>query len=379
MSHATPYPKPLPLAAGTSGPVRYDASYEHSEGGEQQTTVELNETIRKIQTTVYQDSGRAMRGVHAKSHGLIFGQLRVLSGLPGALAQGLFATPATYPVVMRLSTIPGDVLDDAVSTPRGMAIKVIGVPGARVLGSEGDITQDFVLANGAAFAKPQVKSFLSGLKLLAKTTDKAQNLKKALSTVMRGAERVVEAFGGESPTLMTLGGYPETHLLGDTFYSQAALLYGEYMAKVSLAPVSPSLLALVKAPLDVGGRPDGLRQAVANFFKTQSAEWEVRVQLCLDPQIMPIEDASIEWAQDKSPYVAVARISAEPQSTWSAKRVAAVDEGMSFSPWHALASHRPLGAVMRVRRTVYEAAAQLRAERNGRIIKEPRSMAEVDR
>jgi hypothetical protein len=50
---------------------------------------------------------------------------------------------------------------------------------------------------------------------------------------------------------------------------------------------------------------------------------------------------------------------------------------MSFSPWHSLAAHRPLGAVMRVRRTVYEAAAAMRAERNGRIIKEPRSIDEV--
>src|SRR5258708_6928935 len=37
---------------------------------------------------------------------------------------------------MRFSTIPGDILDDSVSTPRGLAIKVIGVEGERLEGSE---------------------------------------------------------------------------------------------------------------------------------------------------------------------------------------------------------------------------------------------------
>jgi len=377
MSNVKPVFHAWAAQSGAPVPIRYDASCEQREGNEQQTARELSETIKTIQAKVFEDSGHARRGVHAKSHGILAGQLRVLSGLPAALAQGLFAKAATYPCIMRLSTIPGDVLDDGVSTPRGMALKVIGVLGARVLGSESDVTQDFVLANGATFAKPHVKSFLNSLKLLAKTTDKAPALKKALSTVMRGAERVVEAFGGESPAIMTLGGYPQTHLLGDTFYSQGAVLYGEYMAKVSLVPVSPSLLALVKAPLDLSGKPDGLREAVVDFFGSQSAEWELRVQLCTDRQSMPVEDASVEWPEDKSPYVAVARLSAPPQTAWDAKRVAAVDEGMSFSPWHSLAAHRPLGAVMRVRRTVYEAAAAMRAERNGRIIKEPRSIDEV--
>jgi hypothetical protein len=69
--------------------------------------------------------------------------LEVDAGLPAELAQGLFAKPRRYPVVIRISTIPGDILDDSVSTPRGMAVKVIGVEGERLEGSENDVTQDF--------------------------------------------------------------------------------------------------------------------------------------------------------------------------------------------------------------------------------------------
>jgi hypothetical protein len=47
---------------------------------------------------------------------------------------------------------------------------------------------------------------------------------------------------------------------------------------------------------------------------------------------------------------------------------------MSFTPWHGLAAHRPLGGIMRVRKAAYEAAKKFWAERNGRVIQEPREM-----
>jgi hypothetical protein len=357
--------------------VRYQPSVEKLDENEAETKVGLVETITKIQKKVYEDSGHAARGVHAKSHGVLLGELRVVDGLPPVLAQGLFSTPGTYPLVMRFSTIPGDILDDNVSVPRGLAIKAVGVPGERVEGSEADVTQDFVFANGPVFPKGHPKSFLSTLKLLAGTTDKAPGMKKALSFVMRGVEKLVESVGGESPTVMTLGGYPEVHILGEEFYSQAPILYGDYMAKIAIKPSSPNVVALRKAPLDLKNKPNGIRDAVVAFFAQQGAEWDLQVQLCTDLESMPIEDASKQWPEDKSPYVSVARISVPAQNAWDHARVQIVDERMSFSPWHALAAHRPLGAIMRVRKAVYDAAARFRAEHNQTIVREPRGVDDL--
>ena len=171
--------------------------------------------------------------------------------------------------------------------------------GERLQGSEGDATQDFVMANAPAFGALNGKKFLGSLKLLA-TTDKAEGAKKVLSAALRGAEAVVEAFGGKSATLVTLGGQPETHILGEIFYSQAPLLWGPYMAKVCVAPVSPELAALIDASLNVNGKPNGLREAVVEFFRRNGAEWELRVQLCTDLDTMPVEDASVAWPEDQS-------------------------------------------------------------------------------
>ncbi len=56
----------------------------------------------------------------------------MLPGLPPEFAQGLLAKAGAYPAVLRTSTNPCDILDDSVSTPRGLAVKVSGVEGERV-------------------------------------------------------------------------------------------------------------------------------------------------------------------------------------------------------------------------------------------------------
>ena len=356
-------------------PVRFSPSVERLGADEAKTTQGLIATIRYITDKTFADGGHAIRGVHAKSHGILEGYLEVAADLPGDLAQGMFAKPGRYPVVMRLSTIPGDILDDSVSVPRAMAVKIIGVEGERLEGSENDVTQDFVMINGPAFGAPTPKKFLSVLRLLSKTTDKFEWLKKILSAVMRQVQRVIVAVTGHpSATVATLGGHPETHILGETFYSQGPLRFGDLIAKIAVAPISPELTALIQAPLNVNGVPNGLREAVVDFFKKNGGVWEVRAQLCTDLELMPIENAAVVWPEEKSRYRPIARITVKPQVAWSEARSSAVDDGMSFSPWHGLAAHRPLGGIMRVRKAVYEMGKKFRAEKNGRVIEEPREM-----
>jgi hypothetical protein len=150
--------------------------------------------------------------------------------------------------------------------------------------------------------------------------------------VLRGAEVALEAVGGESGTLKSLGGHPETHILGETFYTAVPFFHGLYCAKLCVAPVSPGLTALTDAPLDVNGKANGLRDAVNEFVANNDAAWEVRVQLATDIEKIPIEDASVQWPEDASPYVTVARIRAAPQAAWSEARSAAIDDCMAFCP-----------------------------------------------
>lgn len=345
-------------------PVPWTPDCERLEEDEAHTAHELALTLRRIAETVARDEGHAYRAVHAKGHGLLHGVVQV-PALPPVLAQGAFAQPGEHPAIARLSTTPGDLLDDRVSTPRGMALKLFGVGGPRLTPDDGADTQDFLAVNAPTFAAPSARQFLKSVQLLAATTDRAPTAKKVLSAALRGIESLVEKAGGESATLKALGGHPATHPLGETFYTQVPMRWGPYMAKLSVAPVSAELLALVDAPVDLSSRPDALRAAVAAHFAQFGGTWELRAQLCLDTERMPIEDASVPWSEDLSPFLPVARLIVPAQPSWPEGTAPAEEDRLAFSPWCGLEAHRPLGAIMRVRREAYAMAAAFRQSRNG--------------
>ncbi len=366
-------PSPRPAPATTLPPeaslVRYAPSLEQVEADEPETFRALTDTLLEISATTHADTGRALRSVHAKSHGILRGQLQVLP-VDAPWAQGLFATPGVHDAILRLSTSPGDELDDHVSTPRGIALKVLGVEGERLPGPE-HATQDFLFVDGPVFLAPGPKQFLKSLKLLAATTDRVPSLKRAFSALARGAEHVLEAVGTSSATLSGLGGHAIDHPLGATVYTQVPFRHGTYVAKYALVPVSRDLALLEGAAVDLDGDPDGLRAAVSDHVREHGGTWELRAQLCTSVEDMPIEDASVEWPQDRSPFVTVARLTVPPQATPEGDALREQDEGLSFSPWHGLVAHQPLGGVNRARRPAYEASANARSGRARCPVHEP--------
>lgn len=342
-------------------PIRFSPAVEQVEPSEAETIAALSATIAEIQTTTAKDYGNPIRGVHAKGHGLLKARVTILDGLPAELAQGLFATPGTHDAVMRFSTAPGDILDDSISSPRGLAIKILDVPGDRLDGSEGEDCQDFVLVNGPAFGNATAEKFLPGLKLLAKTTDHVDGLKKVVSGALQTIEGALETVGVKSPLIATLGGAPNTHPLGDTYFSQVPFRYGDYIVKFSVAPVSAILTDLEGDKVHAGDdRPDALREVINEVIAVQGGEWELRVQLCTDLDAMPIEDASAIWDEKRSPFRAVARITVEPQRTWEHGVSDAEEAALAFSPWHGLAAFQPLGGVNRARKPVYQKSQAFR-------------------
>ena len=354
-------------------PVKFSPGVETPMEDEAETVAGLKDTLTDIIDITHDNSGHAIRSVHAKSHGIIEGIFEVLPGLPSDYAQGLFARPGSHPAVLRVSTNPGDILHDKISLPRGLALKVLDVHGPRLPDSEGTC-QDFVMINGPAFAAPDPKAFLGNLKLLAKTTDRVEWAKKAASAVLRGVNSILHAVGTESATVELMGGAPNVHPLGETFYSQTPFRYGDYIAKFSLAPASEALRELTGQIIDASDRHDAIREDVAADAQSGPMVWNLRVQLCRDLDAMPIEDATAVWDEDLSPFVTVATLTAQAQPGWSEARAAVVDEELRFSPWTGLAAHQPLGAVNRSRKEAYRTSADHRARLNGCPYHEPQAI-----
>jgi catalase len=361
----------------TKPPVRFDPSVEKVQPDEREVIDQLNGSFHEILETTSQDYGHAVRSVHAKAHGIFKGKLTVHDGLPAELAQGLFARAGTYDAIGRISTNAGDILDDSIALPRGFALKLLGVEGDRLPGSESDTVQDFIMVNGPAFSAPDAKAFSKNLKLLSKTTDKAEWGKKLISTVFRVIEAPLEAVGLPSATLQTLGGAPQVHPLGETYYSQTPFRYGDHIAKFSLAPVSPALTQLTGDTVSTADRPDALREVVNEVLESQGGTWELRVQLNRDLDAMPIEDATKLWDEKESPFVTVATLEVPHQPSWVHGSSDAVDDALSYSIWHGITAHQPLGNINRARNDTYGKSAKFRGDFNGCPMHQPRELADL--
>lgn len=345
-------------------PLRYSPDLEQPRPDEAETDESLEKSFDHILETTAEDYGRAVRAVHAKAHGLFEGTFTIHDKLPPELAQGLFAAPGEYPAAMRISTNPGDILDDNVVLPRGLALKVERVSGERLPGAEGD-GQDFLMVNVPVFAVPTPDKFAGKLKLLAATTDRAEGAKVALSTVLGFINSALGKVGLESKALAGMGGSPQVHPLGETYFSTVPFRYGEHVAKFRLRPLSPSLTAFTDKIIDTSGRPDGLRETIREDAARLTGEWAFEVQLARDSEKQPIEDASVEWTEEDAPFVQVAILRVEPQDSWSEDKVRRIDETLHFSPWNALAAHQPLGGINRARRRAYKHSSDFRVRVNG--------------
>jgi hypothetical protein len=106
---------------------------------------------------------------------------------------------------------------------------------------------------------------------------------------------------------------------------------------------------------------DYLAQTLAHDLQSQEAVFDFKVQMQTDPVAMPVEDVSIEWNESDSKPVHVATLRIPPQKVDGSGDLATRCESMSFNPWHALAEHRPMSGINRLRKVVYLASVAKRA------------------
>ena len=355
--------------------VRYHAEIESPTDGEQEAIDGIIASMRNESETVAERETSATRVSHAKTSGVLKGKLVVHDGLPPAFRQGLFAKPGTYPALVRLAQGPGEHLSDKVSTHRGMSVKLFGVIGEKLDGHTED-TQDFVLATGPVFPDPDAAGFLKSIKQIERGPQ-SEGIKAAVSATARVLNSAIKAVKGSDVSRLDFFGHAPLHPVAESYHSQAAIRYGDHVAKVALFPVAPEQVALSSETLDPGSDPDVFRNATAEYFAKQDAVFEFRVQLCTDLSSMPVEDASVQWPEQDSPYVTVATLTLPRQDALPPARVEYVERVLAFRPAHSLVLHQPLGSLMRARLQVYSALSTFRHHYNRTAEVEPQTLDAV--
>jgi hypothetical protein len=134
----------------------------------------------------------------------------------------------------------------------------------------------------------------------------------------------------------------------------------KFSARPTLDPIAPPAAASA----------DYLREAMVAHLARADAVFEFQVQVQEDPVAMPVEDPTVPWDEARFPYRTVARLRIPAQEFDTPER-RSFGENLSFTPWHAIAEHRPLGGINRTRKKVYTVLSRARHELNSEPMHEP--------
>jgi len=301
----------------------------------------LAEQLRELQRRQSRRSG-AGRALHRKGHVGVEATFEVLDGLPPPARQGLFATPGQYRAYVRFSNGASARQSDHRGDVRGIAIKLLGVAGKKVIpGLEAATTQDFLLIQSATTPFRGPEEFVAFVRAAANPVTALPKLLYGVGprrlAVVGGALR--RALSAPVPSMATIA-----------FHSALPVRWGDYAGKYRLTPIA--------ARPPASSRPSGRDHLAAELAERLAAgplRWDFAVQLYRDPASTPIEDPTVPWSDELAPPIVVARLVVERQDVASdhGRAIAALVESLAFDPWHALVEHRPLGAMMRARNHAY--------------------------
>jgi hypothetical protein len=325
--------------------------------GELEATQKIIALLKQRLEREYPRPQRMLRDAHPKQHGLVRAEFVVEPNLSEELRVGIFVQSRTYPAWVRFSNMSDPPRPDIEPDSRGMAIKVMGVAGEKILDSEKNAqTQDFVLMSTDFFVTKGVAEFA--------------DLVQALEG---GMLRLILHFALH-PRLLLLFLQVRSRcasILETRFGSTTPYLFGTHAVKYSARPTTATSATIPQNP-----SPDYLREQMARHLSQREATFDFLVQFQTDPRTMPIEDPRVVWSQEASPLKKVATIRIPPQD-FDTPAQRDYGDNLAFTPWHSLPQHRPLGGINRGRRLIYETMSRFRQERNSVAREEPSDWIDI--
>jgi hypothetical protein len=311
----------------------------------------IQQIMRMIEESVRTESknGAAHRDAHPKAHGCVQAKFSVLHKLPKEVQVGIFKEFLDYPAWIRYSNGSGKVQDDSVGDARGMAIKLMGVK------SSESGTQDFVMINHPVFFVRNAADYVDFQKALSE-----DNIFKYFFPGLNPFNFRLHELGIANDIRRKEVVNP----LDTQYWSTTPYRNGDKAMKFSVRSCSTA------STFRETSSPNFLRENMSKQLDQGDACFDFMVQLRKHPIKMPIEDPTVEWSEEDSPFIPVAKITI-PRQEFDSPNQVSFCENLSFTPWHTIPEHQPLGGINRVRKTVYDTVSRVRHELNGEPRREP--------
>ncbi|WP_411726232.1 catalase family protein [Methyloglobulus sp.] len=292
------------------------------------------------------------RGGNTKTHGVMHATVTIRDDIPEHCRKGIFAKPRSYPAYVRYAgpgpNVPSDIQDVGFLS---MSVKLMGVPGKKLMDEE-KFTQDFITTSGGAtFVTPNTRenAKLQYWSLVDMTLYYFLNPKDSHLLDM-----AMNALWNET----------KYNPLGDRYWSCTPYLLGKDQAVMySFVPKTKGLYTKIPG-LPFGKVPfNYLRENMIKTLNEKDVEFDLMIQLQTDPHLMPIEDSSVRWPEKLSPFIPVATVHI-PKQQFESEKLIEFTKRLKMNPWHCLSEHRPLGNLNRARFRLYYKLSEFRQRMN---------------
>jgi catalase len=330
---------PLPAVITLGGMISVGRGSNDNQATIDQLVAEMTRRVEAI-TLAEAKNHIIPRFNQPKTVACVDAEFRVHEEIPAELRHGLFSQPTSYPATLRFANASN--MDDSKKDIRGLSIRVSNVEGSVLWGEPG--LQDFVLNSYPALFVATPEDFLSFIR----ARQQGHELRFFLNPLDPHLKSFWIVFKARKRHLSPLD---------IRYWSTVPFRLGEtdgLVVKYSVTPCSS-----YKTTKAVNAGENQLRAAIKAHLQQEAACFQFGIQVQKDPEAMPIEDASVIWNEDVSPFQAVATITIRNQDFDNQESLAACERS-SFNPWQSLAAHAPLGRMNAVRRLVYANAAKLR-------------------
>ena len=290
----------------------------------------------------------APRGAHAKGHACVKAWFEVNQDINAEFQHGVFRNPGDkFKSWIRFSNGRSSIRNnhDADKDAHGMAIKLLLQQSA---GNSLPV-QDFLMHDHPVFFTANIDDYNrfveSENKILYFISDinpfkwKLREMQHGLNTLKK----------------------PPSSPLGTQYFSNTAYKLGPHNIKFS----AKSCLGEEQTYVTDRDDPDFLKNTMQSELENQNGCFDFMVQKQNEKKYMPIEDPSVQWLEKDMPLIRVARITI-PEQRFNSPEQHEFCENMTFSPWHGLEAHRPIGQLNRIRKLVYEASAKYRLSKNNK-------------
>ncbi|NQV99244.1 MAG: catalase [Rhodospirillales bacterium] len=314
-----------------------------------------------------------IRGAHPKAHGCLKANVQIEPTLPSALSVGVYQPGKKYCSWVRfLNSNENPDRPDTDKDGRGMAIKLLNIDGKTLLERDSSAaTQDFIMISHPVFFINSVDDYVGVIrkvnsdsfldKLLLPFSLGIRGTWNAYQiTSLKNRNPLAARYWSMVPYQLGLG----ANAVATKFMAQPCG-YSGWTGQEKEAISDPEIPS--------GAGPDFLRQALKDALDKEAPCMELLVQVRKPG--MSVEDAKTEWVSDPSwwdklvgnevaPFVKIATLRFPENQNFDTPEQNLACEDMSYSPWHALPEHKPLGVLNRLRKVIYRDISSFRHSNN---------------